>query len=64
MLDEGRLAEELFREVKAWKQEGGGKGRTGRENGLGRKPGPAWSQASFLPVAPVTKARQRNNKES
>ena len=26
VLDEGRLAEELFREVKAWKQEGGGLG--------------------------------------
>ena len=61
VLDEGRLAEELFREVKAWKQEGGGQGRgQAGENGREEtRPGPV-IQASFLSVAPVrTKAQAK-----
>ena len=61
VLDEGRLAEELFREVKAWKQEGGGQGRgQAGENGREEtRPGP-FIQASFLSVAPVrTKAQAK-----
>lgn len=59
-LDEGRLAEELFQAVRAWKQENA-RGR-GQEEGNGQEKArpDATVQASFLSVAPVrTKAQAK-----